>query len=324
MTQSFSFDDFLSGMSPEEQARKGKSIGGGGQTTPRVRLRNKNEVSLLVPGEDEEVIEAKSFDCILLSVAPSIHGRRYYPGSYQEGVSSGGPACYSEDGKLPHPNAQDPQAPSCRDCTHTSAPGRSSTCKFESRVAIYIVDWEENRLFENYNGYGPDGRIFQMTVPNASNFAKEEEKLSSKETVMRLGLNPYVTMFRKNGLRLRDFVTRVGFFQKNTRTGKTLNSVKLWFDAIGKVAPSDKFPYLLEGADILESLDAYYDQDENLIDETIQQMTIVSYPGSGRSRMTQAASAPVDTSNIELASRKKPASASVVDSILAGDDVDDE
>ena len=53
-------------------------------------------------------------------------------------------------------------------------------------------------------------------------------------------------------------------------------------------------------------------------------MTIVSYPGSGRSRMAQAASAPVDTSNIELASRKKPASASVVDSILAGDDVDDE
>ena len=100
--------------------------------------------------------------------------------------------------------------------------------------------------------------------------------------------------------------------------------MKLWFDAIGKVAPTKKFPHLLEGADILESLDAYYDQDENLIDETIQQMTIVSYPGSGRSRMAQAASAPVDTSNIELASRKKPASASVVDSILAGDDVDDE
>lgn len=73
------------------------------------------------PGEDDP---ASSLEVVILKANPNL-SKVYYASGYEEG-SSAKPTCYSNDGKGPAADAQEPQAKSCATCPHNAWGSRVS------------------------------------------------------------------------------------------------------------------------------------------------------------------------------------------------------
>ena len=146
-------------LSPIAKALAGGSVGGGGK-----RISIKGGVFRLIDGGKEiAAIEDRYLDVVVVNAAPDV-SRVFYAGSYDKDAAASAPDCWSQDGKLPSPDASNPQSTKCDGCPKNiagSGQGNSRACRYQQRVAVVLANDME-------------GAVMQLTLPATSIFGKEE------------------------------------------------------------------------------------------------------------------------------------------------------
>jgi hypothetical protein len=142
----------------------GAGSGGGGK---RISIRG-SVWRMMVDGEQIAVNEDKAMSLVIVRVSQHTH-RTYYAGEYNADVFTP-PACWSEDGKVPHSTIGQPQSNRCSTCPQNvkgSGNGKSRACQY-SRVAAVLLDGDL------------DGDIYTLKLPAMSIFGdpKAETNMS--------------------------------------------------------------------------------------------------------------------------------------------------
>jgi len=117
---------------------------------------------MIVGGEEVAKNEDRAMNFVVVNAMRSV-GRTFYDGVYVKGQASA-PACYSEDGKAPAPNAERPQSSNCATCPQNvkgSGQGDSRACRFVRRLAVVL---------EGDIG----GNVYRLQLPALSMFGKPE------------------------------------------------------------------------------------------------------------------------------------------------------
>lgn len=140
-----------------------KALMGGSGISSTKRISIKGGVFRLMSGGKEMAnIEDRHLDVIIVKAAPKV-SRVFYAKSY-DADNITGPDCWSNDGEVPDPNAQNKQAVSCIKCDNNvagSGQGNSRACRYQQRLAVVL----ENN---------PGGDVLQLTLPATSIFGKED------------------------------------------------------------------------------------------------------------------------------------------------------
>lgn len=330
MSEAIDFEEFAKNLSPQEKEKLSPVII---DRPPTIRARSRDLFEMEVSGEDTKALynddNPVHLYCVIVSHTikpwdPNFFGRKYWENAHDPSQKSGPPNCWSSDSVNPDPSIKSPMSTQgCKLCPMAKGPNRKSQCPHTGHIAIKLVDWEDNPGFEKpYGGYGDEGGLFRLVVPNASLFA-------SSTTNGEVGLIPFLMKLRKVGLRPNQVVVRVGFSQYpvGSKGPKKLIYPKLHFAAVGSVIPHATYPSLKDGQVVAETLGEYFDDDNTLIDETLKNFVTVSYPVSdpvsAPPPQVEEEPKPSETSHIELKSRKKaePESSTtdILDSLLAED-----
>jgi hypothetical protein len=105
-------------------------------------VRGGERTLITKPGEDDP---ASSLEVVVLRANPD-NSKVYYASGYQEGSDSK-PTCYSNSGKAPEANAEEPQAKTCAACAHNQWGSRitpdgkkGKSCSDSRRIAIATPD----------------------------------------------------------------------------------------------------------------------------------------------------------------------------------------
>ena len=112
-----------------------------------------NEKKILTKPEDPD----ENLQFINLSVLrANTKSRNYYAKAYVEGDSDGArPTCFSDDGEVPDPSAETPQAKKCQACPRNvwggrinddGTPGKGTECSPHTRLAVVDPDKLEQPL----------------------------------------------------------------------------------------------------------------------------------------------------------------------------------
>ena len=150
-------------------ARKGelsavaKALTGGGTGVSSKRISIKGGVfRLMAGGKEVAAIDDRHLDVVIVNAAPKV-SRTFYAGQYVEGETKA-PDCWSADGDLPDPSAEQPQSKSCATCPQNvkgSGQGDTRACRYSQRLAVVLA-----------NDIGGD--VMQLTLAATSIFGKED------------------------------------------------------------------------------------------------------------------------------------------------------
>lgn len=142
-----------------------------------------------------------SIDVVILDASPKGFDtyRAYYANTFSEdGISA--PTCYSADGKVPSPNAAEPQCTSCQLCPKNAqgsgpAGGESKACGFFKHVAVATY---------------PDlDTVYRLKVSSRSLFNKEDQGIPSPLGGKAWGLNSFAKRLKEMKVPWESVVTRV-------------------------------------------------------------------------------------------------------------------
>lgn len=169
----------------------------------------------VVKDGDRSIIEdprtgdpASSIQVAILRVNPGL-SKAYYSGGFVEGVESK-PECFSNDGKYPDANAQEPQAKSCASCPFnafgSAATGKGKACRDTKRMAIATVDNLDEPMML---------RVPATSLKNLAQYGKllTEKGVATHFVATRIGFDPQSThqvlTFRPTGFLDEDTVVAI-------------------------------------------------------------------------------------------------------------------
>lgn len=135
--------------------------GGTGVSSKRISIKG-GVFRLMAGGKEIAAIDDRHLDVVIVNAAPKV-SRTFYAGQYMEGETKA-PDCWSADGDLPDPKAENPQAKSCATCPQNvkgSGQGETRACRFSQRLAVVLA-----------NDIGGD--VMQLTLAATSIFGKED------------------------------------------------------------------------------------------------------------------------------------------------------
>lgn len=138
-----------------------KALAGGGGGGKRISIKG-GVFRLLVDGKEVTAIDERFLDVVIIKAAPKI-SRVFYTGQYDD-TNPTPPDCWSQDGDVPSPDAENPQASRCAECPQNiagSGQGQSRACRHQQRLAVVLANDVE-------------GDVMQLTLPATSIFGKAE------------------------------------------------------------------------------------------------------------------------------------------------------
>jgi hypothetical protein len=167
-----SYRALLATLQPETTIAGG--YGGGSRLSIRGGVFRK-----IVAGEEVGTIDSRTLQTVIVKAAPI--SRTYYAGAYVEGTNQG-PACWSEDGKVPHADVADGdrQSTDCNSCPMNikgSGTGDSRACRFQQRVAVLLPDGENHFV---------SAEAHLLSLPATSLFGDAADKMQMQAYVRKL------------------------------------------------------------------------------------------------------------------------------------------
>jgi hypothetical protein len=169
-----------------------KALMGGGGTGGMKRISIKGGVwRMMVNGKEVAKNEDRSMNVVIVAASPKV-SRTFYAKTYVEGEVTM-PDCWSADGEVPSPKAENPQSKRCVDCpqnTKGSGQGDSRACRYSQRLAVVLA-----------NDIG--GEILQLTLPASSIFGAGEPG--------KWPLQTYAKMIGSKGVPITAVVTEMRF-----------------------------------------------------------------------------------------------------------------
>jgi hypothetical protein len=169
-----------------------KALMGGGGTGGMKRISIKGGVwRMMVNGKEVAKNEDRSMNVVIVAASPKV-SRTFYAKTYVEGEVTM-PDCWSADGEVPSPKAENPQSKRCVDCPQNikgSGQGDSRACRYSQRLAVVLA-----------NDIG--GEILQLTLPASSIFGAGEPG--------KWPLQTYAKMIGSKGVPITAVVTEMRF-----------------------------------------------------------------------------------------------------------------
>ena len=164
--------------------------GSGGGGLKRISIKG-GVWRMMVNGKEVAKNEDRSMNVVIVAASPKV-SRTFYAKTYVEGEVAA-PDCWSADGEVPSPKAENPQAKRCVDCpqnTKGSGQGDSRACRYSQRLAVVLA-----------NDIG--GEILQLTLPASSIFGAGEPG--------KWPLQTYAKMIGSKGVPITAVVTEMRF-----------------------------------------------------------------------------------------------------------------
>jgi len=182
---------------------------GGGASVPAKRISIKGSVfRMVVDGKEVAKNEERAMNVIVVGAA-QYNSRTFFEGVFQEGQTTGAPACFSDNGITPSPRSTAAQSATCKDCPQnidgSHASGRGRACRFSRRLAV---------LLEN----DQKGDVFQLTLPAQSIFGKPVDG--------KMPLESYVRLLGTNGVSVTSVVTEMRFDTSSATPKLTFKAVR--------------------------------------------------------------------------------------------------
>lgn len=196
-------------LSPIAKALAGGAVGGG---TKRISIKG-GVFRLNEGGKEIAAIEERYLDVVIVNAAPDV-SRVFYAKSYDGEASA--PDCWSQNGKVPSPDARNPQHTKCDGCEQNiagSGQNNSRACRFQQQIAVVLAN-------------DMSGSVLQMTVPAKSIFGKEEGE--------NRALQAYARHLGAQNIDPSEVITRMKFDTKS-------EAPKLFFKAM-RWLTDDEFP----------------------------------------------------------------------------------
>ena len=169
-----------------------KALMGGSGTGGMKRISIKGGVwRMMVNGKEVAKNEDRSMNVVIVAASPKV-SRTFYAKTYVEGEVTM-PDCWSADGEVPSPKAENPQSKRCVDCPQNakgSGQGDSRACRYSQRLAVVLA-----------NDIG--GEILQLTLPASSIFGAGEPG--------KWPLQTYAKMIGSKGVPITAVVTEMRF-----------------------------------------------------------------------------------------------------------------
>ena len=167
-----------------------KALMGGGGGTKRISIEG-GVWRMMVNGKEVAKNEDRSMNVVIVAASPKV-SRTFYAKTYVEGEVTM-PDCWSADGEVPSPKAENPQSKRCVDCPQNakgSGQGDSRACRYSQRLAVVLA-----------NDIG--GEILQLTLPASSIFGAGEPG--------KWPLQTYAKMIGSKGVPITAVVTEMRF-----------------------------------------------------------------------------------------------------------------
>jgi len=196
-------------LSPIARALAGGAVGGG---TKSISIKG-GVFRLNEGGKEIAAIEERYLDVVVVNAAPDV-SRVFYAKSYDGEASA--PDCWSQSGKVPSPDASNPQHTKCDGCPQNiagSGQNNSRACRFQQHIAVVLANDME-------------GAVLKLTVPAKSVFGKEEGD--------NRALQAYARHLGAQNIDPSEVITRMKFDTKS-------EAPKLFFKAM-RWLTDDEFP----------------------------------------------------------------------------------
>jgi hypothetical protein len=177
--------DFLRGAELNDLT---KSLAGGGAGGKRISIRG-GVFRKIVGGEEVGKLTTREMNVIIINARKNV-SRVFYAGKYNPDEIVP-PSCFSNDGDVPDPSAEDKQSVSCATCPQNisgSGEGTSRACRYQRRIAILL----EGDM---------SGDVYQLNIPSRSIFGKGEGNIHPFES--------YTKYIAGNGKNINQIITQV-------------------------------------------------------------------------------------------------------------------
>lgn len=175
----------------------------------------------IVGGKEQSVNTDLSMNVIFVKMAHEAT-RMYYNKTYVKGAKLS-PVCWSADTKTPAPEVKTPISSTCESCPNSvkgsGNGGIGTACRLSWRTALVL---------EN----DPAGDVYQLIIPGASAFGKEENG--------RWPFRPYVQMLANNNVSAGRVVTKMEFDIQ-------ASAPRLLFSPFGAVSPEVRSTIIEQG-----------------------------------------------------------------------------
>jgi hypothetical protein len=149
---------------------------GGKAEFPHISIKQSRWRLIDVDGE-ENVLKTFAVHFAIVSINPSV-SKAWYEGKYKPGDEPAAPGCYSNNGQVPLPDADQIQSQQCATCdknvwgsdVNPQTGTKLKACKDAKHISLMFLD-PENLAQEEPTIYAQ--RLSAMSMINFSNFAKE-------------------------------------------------------------------------------------------------------------------------------------------------------
>lgn len=155
----------------------GALAGTGGGGVDRISLKQ-SRFRIIEGGEEVAKLDASALNLVLLRVNDGIT-KTYYEDAWNPSQEAQAPTCYSDNGVVPSPNADKPQAQTCAECPHSAwgskinpnTKAESKECSDSKRIAVVAAGDVAKK----------DVKTYQLSVPAASlkDFGKYVRQLNA-------------------------------------------------------------------------------------------------------------------------------------------------
>jgi hypothetical protein len=193
--------DFLRGAELNDLT---KSLAGGGAGGKRISIRG-GVFRKVVGGEEVGKLTTREMNVIIINARKNV-SRVFYAGKYNPDEIVP-PSCFSNEGDVPDPSAEDKQSTSCATCPQNisgSGEGTSRACRYQRRIAILLEG-------------DATGDVYQLNVPSRSIFGKGEGNIHPFES--------YTKYIAGNGKNINQIITQVSMDLDS-------DTVKLFFSPV--------------------------------------------------------------------------------------------
>ena len=193
--------DFLRGAELNDLT---KSLAGGGAGGKRISIRG-GVFRKVVGGEEVGKLTTREMNVIIINARKNV-SRVFYAGKYNPDEIVP-PSCFSNEGDVPDPSAEDKQSTSCATCPQNisgSGEGTSRACRYQRRIAILLEG-------------DATGDVYQLNIPSRSIFGKGEGNIHPFES--------YTKYIAGNGKNINQIITQVSMDLDS-------DTVKLFFSPV--------------------------------------------------------------------------------------------
>ena len=159
-----------------------------------------------IDGEEKKVSEDRAMNVVIVNCSTHVQ-RTFYADVYEEGAGTP-PACWSEDGMVPHNTVPAKQSESCAVCEKNiagSGRGTSRACKYSRRVAVVLEG--------DLSGY-----VYAMQFPATTIFGKGEPK--------KLPFEQYIKALAEKRVPVTAVVTEIKFDPSSATPKLTFRAIK--------------------------------------------------------------------------------------------------